>query len=474
MSSHEGNWGDLLSGKNAACSVVLSGGVALHAINIYIATTVLPSVVQEIGGLNLYAWNTTLFVIASILGSALTSPTLSRTGARGTYAVAILFFLCGSLLCALAPGMPVMLLGRAVQGLGGGFLFALGYCMIKEVFEQWLWPRAFALISGMWGVATLVGPAIGGIFADMHAWRLAFGFIVPVTLVYAWLVLRTLPAGRGNRAAAAPLPLAQLLLLTAAVLAIGLGSTDPRLSVNLASVALAAILLLLLVRRERNGKYRMLPRNALRRGSPLLPLYLTIGLLVVGMTSETFVPYFLQLLHGQSPLLSGYLAALMAAGWTLAEIWSSGWQGKRIRLAIVAGPLLVLAGMVALTLALPVNGNGALGLLLVISLALLLVGFGIGLGWPHLLTRVLQVTPEEEQDAAATSITTVQLVATALGAALAGMLANQGGLNAPGGIAGAQSAAYVLFGVLALAPLLAVFSAGRSAKGLQNTGATEK
>ncbi|PLV59722.1 MFS transporter, partial [Erwinia sp. B116] len=258
-------------------------------------------------------------------------------------------------------------------------------------------------------------------------------------------------------------PLAQLLLLTAAVLAIGLGSTDPRLSVNLASVALAAILLLLLVRRERNGKYRMLPRNALRRGSPLLPLYLTIGLLVVGMTSETFVPYFLQLLHGQSPLLSGYLAALMAAGWTLAEIWSSGWQGKRIRLAIVAGPLLVLAGMVALTLALPVNGNGAPGLLVVISLALLLVGFGIGLGWPHLLTRVLQVTPEEEQDAAATSITTVQLVATALGAALAGMLANQGGLNAPGGIAGAQSAAYVLFGVLALAPLLAVFSAMRSA-----------
>lgn len=467
MSSHEGSWGDLLSGKNAACSVALSGGVALHAINIYIATTVLPSVVQEIGGLNLYAWNTTLFVIASILGSALTSRTLSRTGARGAYLIAIAFFLAGSLLCALAPSMPVMLLGRAVQGLGGGFLFALGYCMINEVFEQALWPRAFALISGMWGVATLVGPAIGGIFADLHAWRLAFGFIVPVALVYGWLVLRVLPADRGNRPAAPPLPLAQLLLLTAAVLAISLGSTDPRLSVNLASVAVAAVLLLLLVRRERNGRYRLLPRNALRRGSPLLALYLTIGLLVVGMTSETFVPYFLQLLHAQTPLLSGYLAALMAAGWTLGEVWSSGWQGKRIKLAIIAGPLLVLAGMVALTLGLPVHGNGALGLLGVISLALLLVGFGIGLGWPHLLTRVLQVTPPEEQDAAATSITTVQLVATALGAALAGMLANQGGLNAPGGITGGQSAAYVLFGVLALAPLLAVFSAGRSAKALQ-------
>ncbi|BCQ43581.1 hypothetical protein ERHA55_11080 [Erwinia rhapontici] len=116
MSSHEGNWGDLLSGKNAARSIALSGGVALHAINIYIATTVLPSVVKEIGGLHLYAWNTTLFVVASILGSALTSRTLSRTGSRGTYAIAILLFIAGSLLCALAPSMLMMLLGRTVQG----------------------------------------------------------------------------------------------------------------------------------------------------------------------------------------------------------------------------------------------------------------------------------------------------------------------------------------------------------------------
>ena len=69
MSPHEGNWGDLLSGKNALRSVALSGGVALHAINIYIATTVLPSVVKEIGGLTLYAWNTTLFVVCLLYTS---------------------------------------------------------------------------------------------------------------------------------------------------------------------------------------------------------------------------------------------------------------------------------------------------------------------------------------------------------------------------------------------------------------------
>ncbi|MDP0995304.1 MFS transporter, partial [Klebsiella pneumoniae] len=90
-----------------------------------IATTILPSVVQDIGGIDYYAWNTTLFVTASILGSALSARLLGRLGPRGAYLVASLVFAGGSLACAFAPSMPVMLVGRLVQGLGGGFLFAL-------------------------------------------------------------------------------------------------------------------------------------------------------------------------------------------------------------------------------------------------------------------------------------------------------------------------------------------------------------
>lgn len=153
----------------------------------------------------------------------------------------------------------------------------------------------------------------------------------------------------------------------------------------------------------------------------------------------------------------------MAAGWTLAEIWSSGWRAKKVSRAIVAGPLLVLAGMVMLAFFFPLQSDSGRMLVVIISLGLLLVGFGIGLGWPHLLTRVLDVTPRDEQDAAAASISTVQLFATALGAALAGMLANLGGLNVPGGVEGASSAARMVFSVLAVAPLLAFFSARRAA-----------
>ena len=107
----------------------------------------------------------------------------------------------------------------------------------------------------------------------------------------------------------------------------------------------------------------------------------------------------------------------------------------------------------------PVPSGGHWQALAPIVIALLLVGFGIGFGWPHLLTRILQVAPEADKDIAGASITTVQLFATAFGAALAGMTANLAGLNDPGGAVGAASAARWLFLAFALAPLLAVFSA---------------
>ncbi|SUI47245.1 Probable multidrug-efflux transporter Rv1634/MT1670 [Serratia quinivorans] len=334
--------------------------------------------------------------------------------------------------------------------------------MINLVFEQKLWPRAMALISAMWGIATLVGPAVGGIFAELNAWRWAFGILLPVMVLYAGFTFLILPKGKPQQQAA-PLPLAQLLLLATAVMVVSAGSLADSAWVNLGGIALAVLMMAWLIQREAHSRARLLPKGALRRGSPLASLYITVSLLVVGMTSEIFVPYFLQTLHGQSPLISGYIAATMAAGWTLSEILSSGWRSAGIRRAIVSGPMLVLVGLLALGLLMPIPSGGHWAGLTPIVIALTLVGFGIGFGWPHLLTRILQVSPEADKDIAGASITTVQLFATAFGAALAGMIANLAGLNVPGGAQGAASAARWLFLLFALAPLLAVFSAWRCA-----------
>ncbi|VVN65380.1 MFS transporter [Pseudomonas fluorescens] len=460
--SSDTGWHALLSGSNGVRSLALAGGVVLHAINVYIATTILPSVVRDIGGIDYYAWNTTLFVAASILGSALSARLLIGMGPRGAYIIATLVFAGGALLCAFAPSMPVMLVGRLIQGLGGGFLFALSYAMIRLVFHEALWPRAMALVSGMWGVATLIGPAVGGIFAELGAWRAAFWSLVPVAALFALLAAVVLPKRSAERAERSPLPLAQLVFLTLAVLAVSAGSVSPIFLWNILGLAAAALLTALLITTESRARHRLLPAGAFRITSALGALYATMSLLAVAVTSgEIFVPLFLQTLHHQSPLAAGYLAALMAAGWTLGSIASSGASGKGIRRAILAGPILGVTGMVALAVLIRTESAGGWQTVTPLCLALVAIGLGVGLAWPHLLTRVFQVAPAGEQDLAAASITTVQLFATALGAALAGMVANLAGLTDPGGIVGMASAAGWLFGVFAFAPIFAVFTALR-------------
>lgn len=229
--NNNSQWRDLFSGRNGAISFALSFGVVIHAINILMATTILPSVVTDIGGMGLYAWNTTLFVAASIIGSVLSARLLGLLGAKGAYLAGTVLFFIGSLLCAIAPKMEVMLIGRFIQGLGGGLLFALSYAMVNIVYDQALWPRAMALISGMWGVATLIGPAIGGIFAQLDAWRYAFGIMLPIMLFYGIYLWFILPKSDNDtpKSTSQSLPYLQLIILTVAVLLISSGSLSPRL-----------------------------------------------------------------------------------------------------------------------------------------------------------------------------------------------------------------------------------------------------
>lgn len=452
-------WGELFAGENAIRSLTLVGGVALHAINVFIATTILPTVVADIGGMDYYAWNTALFVTASILGSALVPKLLSQAAPRNAYLVAAIIFAIGTLACGFAPSMPAMLGGRVVQGLGGGMLLALSYAMIRIVFSERLWPRAIALVSGMWGVATLVGPAVGGIFAELGQWRAAFWSLVPVIAIFAVMAMIVLPKQISNTENKDRLAWPQLILLTMAVLIISAASISPSAFWNVAGVIIALAVLMLLVFVEHRSTKRILPKGTFSL-SRLGALYLTMGFLGGSVTSsEVFVPLFFQVLHNQSPLIAGYLAALMGGSWTLGSIGSSGVTGKSVNRVILAAPIMGILGMITLAALVPPGSEGNSTSLLPICLAMIIVGFGVGMTWPHLLTRIFKRADAADQNLASASLTTVQLFTTAMGAALAGMVANLAGLSNPGGVAGTANAALWLFSGFAIMSGIALLSA---------------
>ena len=439
---------ELMTGRNALRSLALAGGVALHAINVYVVTTIMPTIVHSIGGLAYYAWSTTLFVVASILGSALSYRLIDRMGPRRAYLGALALFCLGSLICATAPAMWWLLAGRTVQGLAGGVLLALSYALIRMVYESRLWPRALAFVSAMWGVATLSGPALGGLFASLGWWRPAFLSLLPVAAALAAIVYRLVPAtAPASSSAAAGVPWGKLALLACSVMVVSVGSLSHELAWNAAGVAMGLALVAWMGRLDVKASSRLMPTGAYSTRTVLGACYLTMAMLIIGLTSEIFVPYFLQTLHGQTPLVAGYLTAVMA--------------GEAVVRLVRGGPVVTTVGLAALAVLVPYGEPGDVAFA-ALCLALAGVGFGIGMCWSHLVTRVFRSAPAGQENLASGAVTTLQLYAIALGSAVAGMVANAAGLADPGGIDGARTAAAWLFGLFALAPALAAWSARRS------------
>ncbi|MGH6762680.1 MAG: hypothetical protein ACRECW_13960 [Phyllobacterium sp.] len=157
------------------------------------------------------------------------------------------------------------------------------------------------------------------------------------------------------------------------MLAVSAGSLSSSTIWKIAGLASAIILIAIIAAVETRARARLLPGRAFNITTPLGALYLMIALLMLSMQPEIFVPYLLQNLRGQSPLWAGYLAALMAMGWTAASLPSSRWQESSGHRLIIAGPVLALVGLVSLAIFLPLNGAGDWSLLAPICLGLILI-----------------------------------------------------------------------------------------------------
>ena len=445
--------------EHLPATLMLAGGVMLYAVESYIMATIAPSIVRDIGGLALFSWVTSLFVAAAVLGSIFVAMRPRGIGLRTVYVIAALVFGVGSLIAAAAPSMPVVLIGRAVQGLGTGALAALGYAFIRFVYPEPLWPKASTLYAAIWGVATVIGPTLGGFFSSGSSWRYAFIVLVPLGLLMAALAPRLLPEVEDDREQTKT-PVAQIGLLLAAVLMVSAAGAIETTGARGALIAAAVVAVAGMFLIERRSANRLLPSGAVSLSRPIARVYLTMFALTVVLVSDVFIPYFLQTLHGVTPLLSGYLVALVALGWTFAAFLSGSLTGGRAHAAIVIGALIEAAATALLAVFLGSdNPEGHLLLIVPAAIGMFMMGFGIGLGWAHLVAMVLRLVADNEQDKASSAIPTMSSLGGAFGAAFSGVIANGAGLVDPGGIAGSISAAHWLYLLMALPGIVAIAAA---------------
>jgi MFS family permease len=436
----------------------LAGGVALYATNEFLTVSLLPSAVAEIGGQRLYAWVTTVYLVASVVAATTVSATLARLGPRWSYLAALSVFGVGSLLAAFAPTMALLLVGRTVQGAGGGILAGLGYAVINSALPQSLWTKASALVSAMWGVGTVLGPAAGGLFAQYGSWRWAFGALAVLTVAMAILVPFALP-GRQPGAEPPPpsrIPVWSLLLLGTAALAISVAGIPRNTALTAALLAAGVALVGAFLVVDRRTSSSVLPATAFRPG-PLKWIYVTLGVLMAATMADMYVPLFGQRLAHLVPVAAGFLAVALSVGWTIGEIVSASATKSRVIVRTVAVAPLVMAVGLGIA-AVSQFEDAPVGVIAVWAVALLITGTGVGMAWPHLSAWAMSsVDDPVEGGLAAAAINTVQLICGAFGAGLAGVVVNMTDR-------GDETAARWMFAVFAVLAVLGTFASVRATR----------
>jgi predicted MFS family arabinose efflux permease len=436
------SWRELLSRQYLPKLITMALALWLHASNSMLTATTMPSAIDEIGGLNLISWTFALYLAGSISAAASISLVVANLGLKATMIRAALLFSLGCVVVATAPNMPVLLVGRVLQGLGGGGLIALVYVSQDRFFPNHLVPRTVALLSSVWMVASFSGPVIGGAFATVGEWRLAYWAFAAQGLLLVPAVRFLLKSGEPELSLAAePIPIIRLLLLSAAILLVSISGAwyHPWLSPLL--IGLGCLALLLFVLRDRQAKHgRMLPAevadfsHAIGNG-----IVGTLLLCISIMSFLVYGPLILIELYGLTPLQAGFVVLLESLAWGSAAIIFSGVRHETEPRLIRIGAFLVLLGLVVMAVVFP------RGWLWAVVFAVVLLNGGFGMMWGFIIKRIIAAAAPDDRDRTSSLLPITQQTGFALGAALSGLIANGLGLGDTPGLPEFRQVAFWMF-----------------------------
>src|SRR5260221_11542495 len=181
-------WGTLLFGASRRTVWTISIGVAIQAFGWFLVSTIMPSVVLELGRPEQLSWGTTAFLALSVPGSASAGYLKGRFGARRVLIAAGTLVIASNLLGLASPTMEIFLLSRAIQGLGEGLVLALCYILVGDSLAPREVSPAFAILAVVWALATLIRPWLAGLLTAALSWRLAFAPRLVLAAAFLWLV----------------------------------------------------------------------------------------------------------------------------------------------------------------------------------------------------------------------------------------------------------------------------------------------
>lgn len=430
----------------------------LSSFNLTVVGTVLPKVVAELGGMDLYAWVFTAYSLATTVSIPIFGRLSDIYSRRNILLWGIALFAIGSTGIALVNDMSWLIALRAVQGLGGGALMGMSFAALADIFEPRELSRYQGLTGSVYGVSSLLGPPAGGLIADHFGWRWVFPLNLPLALIAFGVIWHFLPKNPPHPnthidfLGAGLLTAGLVPLLTGLSLLPQLGAAHP--GSWLLMVLGAGLLVTFGWWQTRSPGPLLEPslfRNPVFAVSSLAMLLSTAGL----YAGILYLPLYMQAVKGLSATASGMILSPFMLGMVLTSSLS-GWLISRT--GRYKG--LILTGLVVMVVAL--MGAGCLTPASPVWLALTLstlLGFGLGPVNPVFNLLVQQAVPRHEIGAATGGLRFFNQMGGSLGATLFGLvmshsLISQGRLPAPPELPASVLAATASPGILTNAPLL--------------------
>jgi EmrB/QacA subfamily drug resistance transporter len=395
----------------------------MAAVEVTVISTAMPTIVAKLGGFRLFSWTFGIYLLTQAVMTPLYGRLADSFGRRIVYIASTVLFLVGSLLCGCAWSMVSLIVFRAVQGIGGGALVPLAATILGDVCKPSDRPRIMGYVSGIWGIAAIIGPLLGAFFVHTLGWPFVFWVNLPIGLITVTMVARYLhEPDHGKTHQPIDLPGCVLLIAGLGIMMAALVDFDrlsmPRLAGLLAIGALALAGFAL---RERQLRHPLLPLHLIGR-----PLLLTAcasallgGGLLIGMTA--FLPTWVQGVAGGGALDAGINLGVMTVSWTVMSM-SLGRLITRFgnRPMALGAAIVLLAGTIAL---LRVAAGHSL---LSIDLVGIPIGAGMGLTSIVFTLAVQSSVAHTDRGRATALFFFCRLMGQALGAAAFGGVLNAG------------------------------------------------